>query len=274
MKKFLSFAAFSLLTVFVTLSMVSCGSDDPEDTPDVPTPSPLKDQTFTVEGVSFTMKAVQGGTFTMGSSDEDTEADSDEKPAHSVTLSNFWIGQTEVTQELWEKVMKNNPSYFKGNKLPVESVSWTDCQDFIKELNTKTGKKFRLPTEAEWEYAARGGNKSKGYKYSGGNDLGKVAWYKDNSSSKTHDVGTLAANELGIYDMSGNVWEWCSDLYSDSYDSSSPASNPQGPNTGSGRVDRGGGWGDFAKGCRVASRSYFGPNDLNIGLGLRLVLSE
>ena len=272
MKRFLSFAAFSLLTVFVTLSMVSCGSDD-NDEPS-PSPSTLKDQTFNVDGVSFTMKAVQGGTFTMGSSDEDTEADSDEKPAHSVTLSNFWIGQTEVTQELWEKVMKNNPSYFKGNKLPVESVSWTDCQDFIKELNTKTGKKFRLPTEAEWEYAARGGNKSKGYKYSGGNDLGKVAWYRDNSSEKTHDVGTKGANELGIYDMSGNVLEWCSDWFSDSYYSSSPASNPQGPNTGPGRVMRGGCWFDYAKYCRVAYRNGINPGNRRSYLGLRLVLSE
>ena len=272
MKKFLSFAAFSLLTVFATLSMVSCGSDDNDDPS--PTPSPLKDQTFTVDGVSFTMKAVQGGTFTMGSSDEDTEADSDEKPAHSVTLSNFWIGQTEVTQALWQAVMGKNPSYFKGDKLPVEMVSWTDCQDFIKELNTKTGKKFRLPTEAEWEYAARGGNKSKGYKYSGDNDLDKVAWYEDNSSEKTHDVGTKAANELGIYDMSGNVWEWCSDWYSNSYYSNSPTTNPQGPNTGSLRVLRGGCMHNDAEGCRVAYRGNNNPDERADYLGLRLVLSE
>ena len=272
MKKFLSFAAFSLLTVFVTLSMVSCGSDD-NDEPS-PSPSTLKDQTFNVDGVSFTMKAVQGGTFTMGSSDDDAGALAGEKPAHSVTVSSFWIGQTEVTQALWQAVMGKNPSNFKGNTLPVEMVSWDDCQDFIKELNTKTGKKFRLPTEAEWEYAARGGNKSKGYKYSGGNDLGKVAWYIDNSSSKTHDVGTKAANELGIYDMSGNVWEWCSDRYSDSYYSSSPASNPQGPNTGSYRVGRGGSWALYVGNCRVANRYSFGPDRRSDAIGLRLVLSE
>ena len=272
MKKFLSFAAFSLLTVFVTLSMVSCGSDD-NDEPS-PSPSTLKDQTFNVDGVSFTMKAVQGGTFTMGSSDDDADAYKDEKPAHSVTVSSFWIGQTEVTQELWEKVMGKNPSNFKGNKLPVEKVSWTDCQDFIKELNTKTGKKFRLPTEAEWEYAARGGNKSKGYKYSGGNDIDKVAWYKDNSSEKTHDVGTKTANELGIYDMTGNVHEWCSDWYSNSYYSNSPTTNPQGPSTGSYRVLRGGSWFNYAEGCHVANRFNYGPVGRDFDLGLRLVLSE
>ena len=270
MKKFLSFAAFSLLTVFATLSMVSCGSDDNDE----PSPSTLKDQSFNVDGVSFTMKAVQGGTFTMGSSEDDADAFDQEKPAHSVTVSSFWIGQTEVTQELWEKVMKNNPSYFKGDKLPVEMVSWDDCQDFIKELNTKTGKKFRLPTEAEWEYAARGGNKSKGYKYSGGNEIDKVAWYEDNSSDKTHDVGTKAANELGIYDMTGNVWEWCSDWWSNSYYSSSPASNPQGPSTGSYRVFRGRSWYDNARHSRVTIRGNRKPGDRSYYLGLRLVLSE
>ena len=272
MKKFLSFAAFSLLTVFATLSMVSCGSDD-NDEPS-PTPSTLKDQTFNVDGVSFTMKAVQGGTFTMGSSDDDADALNNEKPAHSVTLSNFWIGQTEVTQALWQAVMGKNPSGFKGDKLPVEKVSWTDCQDFIKELNTKTGKKFRLPTEAEWEYAARGGNKSKGYKYSGGNDIDKVAWYKDNSSEKTHDVGTKTANELGIYDMTGNVHEWCSDWYSNSYYSHSPTTNPQGPNTGSYRVLRGGCMFSSAPSCRVAFRGNGKPDKRDDDLGLRLVLSE
>ncbi len=163
-------------------------------------------QTFTVNGVSFTMVRVEGGSFTMGATDEQvSEAWYDEKPSHQVTLSTYSIGETEVTQELWQAVMGSNPSNFKGAKLPVEEVSWNDCKKFIKKLNKKTGKTFRLPTEAEWEYASRGGSKSKGYKYSGSNDIESVAWYTSNSGSKTHDVATKQSNELGLYDMSGNV---------------------------------------------------------------------
>ena len=229
-------------------------------------------QTFTVGGVSFTMVYVDGGTFTMGATSEQGNYDprDDEKPAHSVNLSSYYIGQTEVTQELWEAVMGSNPSRFKGAKRPVECVSWSDCCEFICKLNQKTGKNFRLPTEAEWEYAARGGNKSQHYRFSGGVPLGNVAWCSDNSGKKTHDVATKPANELGIYDMSGNVREWCSDWYG-AYDSSSQH-NPQGPASGSDRVCRGGSWDDSARGCRVSHRFRSSADSRNKYIGLRLAL--
>lgn len=226
-------------------------------------------QTFTVNGVQFTMVAVKGGTFTMGAtSEQGSDADEDEKPAHEVTLSDYYIGQTEVTQALWKAVMGSNPSYFVGDNLPVENMSWNDCQVFIQKLNQLTGKQFRLPTEAEWEYAARGGRKSRGYKYAGSNDIGLVAWYEDNSGTGTHPVATKQANELGIYDMSGNVWEWCSDWYGD-YQSSSQ-SDPQGPSSGFSRVGRGGSCYSSARYCRVSNRSSGTPDDRFNYLGLRL----
>ena len=230
-------------------------------------------QTFTVNGVSFDMIAVEGGTFTMGATAEQaSDAYSDEKPTHQVTLSSYYIGKTEVTQELWQAVMGSNPSGFSGANLPVEKVSWEDCQIFIAILNELTGKYFRLPTEAEWEYAARGGSKSQGYKYSGSNTVDDVAWYPSNSSSKTHPVATKAPNELGIYDMSGNVLEWCSDWYSSSYYSSSSQYNPTGPASGSRRVYRGGSWGSSARLCRISYRDYNGPSYRFYNLGLRLAL--
>ena len=188
-------------------------------------------------GISIDMVRVEAGTFTMGATAEMKNPWDDEKPTHRVTLTNdYYIGKYEVTQTLWQAVMGNNPSEFKGDNLPVEKVSWKDCQDFISKLNRITGKTFRLPTEAEWEYAARGGNKSRGYQYSGSNNLSDVAWYMDNSGDKTHAVGTKQPNELGIYDMSGNVWEWCQDWYG-KYSSSSQV-NPTGANSGSYRVKR------------------------------------
>ena len=230
-------------------------------------------RTFTANGVSFTMVYVAGGTFTMGATPEQgSEANNDEKPAHRVTLSSFSIGQTEVTQELWQAVMGSNPSRFKGSKRPVEEVSWNDCQDFIRKLNSITGQRFRLPTEVEWEFAARGGNSSRGYKYAGSNTLSNVAWYYDNSGLETHNVGTKSPNELGIYDMSGNVWEWCSDWYGSNYYAQSPSSNPQGPSSGSARVDRGGSWLSHARYCRVSLRSRLTPADRLSYLGLRLAL--
>ena len=217
------------------------------------------------------MVYVSGGTFTMGAtSEQGSDAYSDEKPAHSVTLSGYYIGKYEVTQELWKAVMGSNPSNFKGDNLPVEQVSWNDVQEFLRKLNAMTGKNYRLPTEAEWEFAARGGNSSRGYKYSGGNSLGSVAWYYDNSGSRTHAVGTKSPNELGIYDMSGNVYEWCQDWYG-SYSSSSQR-NPQGPNSGSDRVYRGGSWSNNAGRCRVSFRLYNTPGGRDSYLGFRLAL--
>lgn len=230
------------------------------------------DQTFTVNGVSFEMKKVEGGTFTMGATSEQSDPYSDEKPTHRVTLSSFLIGKYEVTQELWKAVMGNNPSYFKGDNLPVEKVSWDDCQKFISRLNSLTGKRFRLPTEAEWEYAARGGNKSRHYKYSGSDNLDAVAWYDGNSNEKTHPVGIRFSNELGLYDMSGNVWEWCQDRYGDY--SSSPQTNPTGPSSGSCRVFRGGSWFGNAGRCRMSIRGDDYPGYRCYDLGFRLVLSE
>ena len=233
---------------------------------------PFETQTITVNGVSFTMIAVEGGTFQMGAtSEQGGDAYDNEYPVHSVTLSDYYIGETEVTQELWEAVMGSKPSKFKGSQRPVVQVSWNDCQEFIKKLNQLTGKNFRLPTEAEWEYAARGGNKSQGYKYSGSNTIGNVAWYGDNSNS-THNVKIKSPNELGIYDMSGNVYEWCQDWYG-SYSSGSQT-NPTGPSSGSYRVYRGGGWSSSAGYCRVSYRYGGNPDFRDYSLGLRLCLPQ
>ena len=237
-------------------------------TPQAVTSTAPSIETFTVNGVSFNMVRVEGGTFQMGSNDSD--ASSNEQPVHQVTLSTYSIGETEVTQALWEAVMGSNPSKWKGGSLPVEQVSWNDCQTFIQKLNQLTGKQFRLPTEAEWEYAARGGSKSRGYKYSGSNTIDDVAWYWDNSGKKTHPVKAKQANELGLYDMTGNVLEWCQDWYG-KY-SSSPQTNPKGPSSASGRVYRGGGWYYGARFCRVSERGGLTPGNRYGSLGLRLAL--
>ena len=228
-------------------------------------------KTIKVKGVSFDMIKVEGGTFTMGAtSEQGGYAENDENPAHQVTLSDYYIGETEVTQALWQAVMGSNPSSFKGNSNPVESVSWDACQEFIRKLNSLTGRTFRLPTEAEWEFAARGGNESKGYKYSGSNSIDNVAWYTSNSSSKTHAVKNKSPNELGIYDMSGNVLEWCQDWYG--FYSSNAQTNPKGPLGGFDRVLRGGDWSILAGYCRVSRRSCYSPGYGYDYIGLRLVL--
>ena len=212
------------------------------------------------------MVFVEGGTFQMGSS----SGESDEKPVHSVTLSAFNIGKYEVTQAQWKAVMGNNPSSFTGcDDCPVDNVSWNDVQQYISKLNSQTGKNYRLPTEAEWEYSAKGGKSSKGYTYSGSNNLNAVAWYTDNSGSKTHAVGGKKANELGIYDMAGNVWEWCSDWYG-TYNRYSET-NPTGASSGQIRVLRGGSWYYDASSCRAAKRVRNDP-DYRYSLGFRLVL--
>jgi formylglycine-generating enzyme required for sulfatase activity len=224
-----------------------------------------------VTEINIPMIYVAGGTFTMGcTSEQGNDCDNDEKPAHQVTVSGFNIGKYEVTQAQWEAVMGNNPSAYKGDNLPVECVSWDDVQVFIRKLNQQTGKQYRLPTEAEWEYAARGGTQSRGYKYSGSNTVSEVAWYKDNSGKQTHPVGQKKANELGIYDMSGNVREWCSDWYG-KYNSSSQT-NPKGSSSDSYRVYRGSNHMYSANDCRVTYRSYDSPNHDDHGLGVRLVL--
>ena len=211
------------------------------------------------------MVYIQGGTFQMGSK----KGDSDEKPIHTVTVSGFFMDKTEVTQAQYRKVMGKNPSRFSGcDDCPVESVIWHDANEYAKRV----GK--RLPTEAEWEYAARGGNKTNGYKYAGGNSIGNVAWYNGNSGNKTHPVAQKQPNELGLYDMSGNVWEWCSDWYGSGYYKSSPKHNPQGPNAGPSRVHRGGSWHYYDNNCRVANRYRYYPSSRFDFLGFRLVLSQ
>ena len=232
-------------------------------------PENTKVETFTVNGISFDMIYVEGGTFMMGSNDDGAWVS--EKPVHQVTLSGYYIGKYEVTQDLWQVVMGENPSHFKNNpKNPVECVSWNDCQKFVKELNELTGMHFRLPTEAEWEYAARGGNRSSGNKYAGNNNLDDVAWYTDNSDGSPHIVGSKLPNELDIYDMSGNVDEFCQDRYG-RYPGDAQT-NPTGPSSGSNRVYRGGSWVNFARDCRVSDRRSNTPSSTDSYMGLRLAL--
>lgn len=220
-----------------------------------------------VNGIEYPMIYVSGGSFLMGSDDD--EADSYEKPVHRVSLSSYWIGKYEVTQELWEAVMWNNPGHSKGSRKPVEQVSWDDCQEFIRKLNALTGQNFKLPTEAQWEFAARGGNSSNGYKYSGSDYINNVAWYENNSGARTHDVGTKSPNELGIYDMSGNVSEWCSDLPR-RYDSSS-VTKPSGLSSGM-RLVRGGSCFLSSWHSRVSYRATSEIEQRIWHIGLRLCL--
>ena len=215
-------------------------------------------ETFNVNGVIFEMVKVDGGSFMMGSSEW-----SDTPPVHKESVSTFYIGKTEVTQQLWNAVMGSNPSIFRGENLPVENVSWFDCQEFVERLSRMTGRIFRLPTEAEWEYSARGGNKSRGYKYSGSDELDRVAWHWENSGSRTHPVAQKLDNELGIFDMSGNVWEWCADNWSSSYNQ---------PHNSSDRDVRGGSWRGGAADCRVAYRGTHPSRRGGFHVGLRLAL--
>ena len=232
-------------------------------------------KTYTVNGVSFTMVNVEGGTFTMGATPEQgDDATNYEKPAHQVTLSSYSIGQTEVTQALWLAVMGSNPSDFTGDlQRPVEKVSWYDCQEFITQLNALTGQSFRLPTEAEWEYAARGGNKSQGNKYAGSSNIDEVCWYADNSNATSHPVATKSPNELGLYDMSGNVYELCQDWWYEDYSYiSGEQINPTGPTSGTKRVMRGGSHRMDSNRCRVSRRGYATPTNSGNYVGLRLAM--
>jgi len=220
---------------------------------------------------------VKGGTFQMGSN----SGNSKEKPVHSVTVSDFSMSKTEVTFEQYDvfcdatgRDKPDDRGWGRGDR-PVMNVSWHDVTAFCEWMTIQSGKTYRLPTEAEWEYAARGGNKSKGYRYSGSNTISSVGWYDDNSGGKPHPVAQKQPNELGLYDMSGNVWEWCSDWYGEESYSSSPQNNPQGPNSGKERVLRGGGWNSYVDDCRVALRYSSVPDNwgFNDG-GFRLVLSQ
>lgn len=228
-------------------------------------------QTITVGNVSFTMITVPGGTFTMGATAEQgADAKDAEQPAHSVTLTTFSIGQTEVTQALWKAVMGSNPSEIVGDDKPVSQLSWSMSRTFIQKLNEMTGLQFRFATEAEWEFAARGGNWSKGYKYSGGNDMDSVGWYKLNRGSHFfHDVATAYPNELGIYDMSGNLIEWCMDW--DGAYTDAAQTDPTGATSGEKHILRGGSWNDDAVNCRVSSRASAKDQQYQ-DIGLRLVL--
>ena len=222
------------------------------------------------EGLVF----VPGGTFMMGSPANEKDR-SDNETQHSVTVSSFYMGKYEVTQAEWVKIMGSNPSYFKNcDQCPVEQVSWDDVQEFLKKLNAQTGKKYRLPTEAEWEYAARGGAVAAAtgqyFIYAGSNDIGQVAWYRENAGSKTHPVGGKKANQLGIFDLAGNVWEWCSDWYG-TYPTAAET-DPKGAATGEFRVLRGGSWYFNAQYCRAANRNYLEPTLRLNSIGFRLVL--
>lgn len=234
-----------------------------------------KRRQFTVNNIPLGMIQVEGGKFKMGAiSRQRVDAFNRELPVREVTLSTYYIAETPITQELWQAVMGNNPSYFNSDmKNPVEQVSWEDCQIFIQKLNQLTGKNFRLPTEAEWEFAARGGINSLGYKYSGSNQIKEVAWQQvPNEEGKTYPVALKRPNELGVYDMSGNVWEWCNDWYG-AY-TNDELVNPQGAQTGDVRVCRGGCWHSHERYCCVFFRSFRAQHEKTNYIGLRLVMTE
>jgi formylglycine-generating enzyme required for sulfatase activity len=263
------------------------GDGYPDSSDDCPTEyctnnngCPIKNQNFTEthDGLGLEMVAIKGGTFQMGCTSEQQDCGSDEKTpnsnSHSVTLSNFYIGKYEVTQAQWKKIMGTNPSYFKDcDKCPVEQVSYKDIEVFLEKLNQKTRKIYSLPTEAQWEYVARGGG-GESYQYIGSNTLKDVAWYSGNSSSKTHEVGGKTPNGYGLYDMSGNVWEWCKDWYDSSYYAKSDnRHNPENTTVGTYRVLRGGSWFNDPLDCRVAFRGNDTSTNRNSTCGFRLVLS-
>ena len=237
---------------------------------------------FTVNHIPLKMVFVKGGDLQLGcTADRDDSCKAREIPNHTVSLSDFYIGETEVTQALWMAVMghDNNPSYWKGNTLPVERVSWAECHRFVARLNKYLAKElpegyhFALPSEAQWEYAARGGMKSAGTRYSGGNDLKQLAWFYDNSNERTHDVRVKTANELGVFDMSGNVWEWCEDWYNESYYAENQSwTNPMNDVEATYRVLRGGSWNYAAPYSRCATRDYGSIHTRYEDCGFRVAL--
>ena len=224
---------------------------------------------WTVDGIEYAFRWCPAGTFTMGSPSSVSNW-YDEGPQHSVTLTKgFWMLETQVTQKMWKSVMRNNPSSFPGEQNPVECVSWHKCREFCKALSSKLGVTVDLPTEAQWEYACRAGTTGA---YAG--DLDAMAWYSKNSGMETHPVGQKKANTWGLYDMYGNVWEWCLDWYRKDYYTESPTSDPCGPNNGSIQVIRGGGWSNNIWDCRSANRGHRGPGSWYYDLGFRIVLAE
>jgi len=223
--------------------------------------------TDVITGLEFVW--VEGGCFPMG----DDQGEERERPAHRVCVSSFWMGRFEVTQGQWQRVMGENPSNFKGLERPVENVSWGDANDFLAQLGQQAGRNYRLPTEAEWEFAARGGNKSQGFPYAGADSLDEVGWYAENSGGAEIPVGRRAPNELGLFDMSGNVWEWCADWYDQAYYRWSPQDDPVGPDQGSYRVRRGGSWSSFPERARSTDRGWYDPASRYKNLGFRVALS-
>jgi formylglycine-generating enzyme required for sulfatase activity len=231
-------------------------------------------RTHTIQSINYKMVYISHGTFMMGSPSSEANRYSNERQ-HKVTLTKgFYMGVTEVTQGQWKAVMGNNPSRFKGDNRPVEQVSWNDCKEFIRKLNRhEGGNKYRLPTEAEWEYACRAGTTTRFCFGDSDSRLDDYAWYSGNSSSKTHSVAQMRPNAWGLYDMHGNVWEWCQDWYDKNYPSGH-VTDPEGPSSGSARVGRGGGWGFDARGCRSAFRCYGTPGSRLSFLGFRLARAQ
>ena len=248
-------------------------TETPESNPTLPPAAIINGKNNFNDQLTGKFILVKGGTFNMGCTSEQQGCLNNEKPVHPVTLGDYYIAETEVTQSQWKAVMGDNPSHFKDcDDCPVENVSWNDVQEFFARLNARAGSpRYRLPTEAEWEYAARGGANSRGYQYAGSNDINKVAWYDDNSGDKIHPVKGKKPNELGVYDMSGNVYEWCSDWYGDY--SAGSQTNPQGSSGGIYRVYRGGSWFNYAWNCRASYRLINGPDYRNYSLGFRLAAS-
>jgi len=247
------------------VSLASCSEDDDLAHNDV------------LQSLVANMVEVEGGEFYMGSYEKadgtyEENSEANEHPLHLDSVSTFSIGKYEVTQAEWKAVMGNNPSFFQGENLPVENVSWYDCQEFISRLNAKTGMNFRLPTEAEWEYAAGGGKRHAGYTYAGSDSVGLVAWYINNAGDTTHEVGQKQPNQLGLYDMSGNVWEWCADYYDADYYAQCTHIDPVGPDSTARRVYRGGGYWGNAKSCRIRNRRGATPKPGQKFIGLRLAL--
>ena len=226
--------------------------------------------TIKANGVAIPMKLIAGGTFTMGGSLEGIDYKNNELPAHSMKVESFYMSEYEVTQQLWTAIMGTNPSEFIGEQNPVENVNWYDCVEFTKKLCSLTGKTFRLPTEAEWEYAAKGGANQENYEFAGSNHIGDVAWAASNSGKTTHPVGQKSCNRCGLYDMSGNVYEWCSSWYAPY--TVETMNNPLGPDSGEDKVFRGGSWKYSDTYCRVTYRPHTNPNGKYNNLGLRLVL--